>query len=175
MRSSGALRQPAYPSEGRAITVLRDIRDAIDDYVGRSRTVLEYGLGTKRLVDEAKKPGFSVDSWSPLAKLVATDEFERVGAFKEVMDWSTYVDFLTNWATSAEWECSLQRVTETPGVVFLELEERSRIGEFANVVNSLSVYEFTDAGKIRHIDLYLQMELPPTEMLKSFEGVEISE
>ena len=151
--------------------MLRDIRDVIDDYVGRPRTVLEYGLVTKRLVDEAKKPGFSVASWSPLAELVATDEFERVGAFKEVTDWSTYVDFLTNWATSSEWECSLRRVTETPGAVFLELEERSRIGEFANVVNSLSVYEFTDAGRIRHIDLYLQMERPPAEMLKSFEGL----
>ena len=155
--------------------MLRDIRDVIDDYVGRSRTVLEYGLAMKRMVDEAKKPGFSVDSWGPLAELLATDEFERVGAFKEVMDWSAYVDFLTNWATSSEWECSLRRVTETPGAVFLELEERSRIGEFANVVNSLSVYEFDDAGKIRHIDLYLQMELPPAEMLKSFDGVEVSE
>lgn len=58
--------------------------------------------------------------------------------------------------------------------MFLELEERSRIGEFDNVVNSLSVYEFTDAGRIRHIDLYLQMALSPAEMLKSFEGVEIS-
>ncbi len=155
--------------------MLRDVRDVIDDYAGRSRTVLEYALVTKRLVDEAKKPGFSVDSWAPLAELVATDEFERVGAFKEVMDWTGYVDFLTNWATSSEWECSLRRVTDTPDAVFLELEERSRIGEFENVVNSLSVYEFTDAGKIGHIDLYLQMALPPAEMLKSFDGVEISE
>ena len=155
--------------------MLRDIRDVIDDHVGHCRTVLEYGLIVKRLVDEAKTPGFSVDSWAPLAELVATDEFERVGAFKEVMDWPAYVDFLTNWAPSSEWESSLRRITETPGAVFLELEERSRIGEFANTVNSLSVYEFTEAGKIRHIDLYLQMELPPAEMLKSFDGVEISE
>lgn len=155
--------------------MLRDISEVIDDYAGRSRTVLQYGLTTKRLVDEAKKPGFSAESWAPLATLVATDEFERVGAFKEVMDWPAYVDFLTNWATSSEWECSLRRITETPDAVFLELEERSRIGEFANSVNSLSVYAFDDAGKIRHIDLYLQMELPPAEMLKSFERAETSE
>ena len=156
-------------------TQLADVADVIDDYAGRSRTVLEYCMVTKRLVDEAKTPGFSVDSWAPLAELVATDEFERVGAFKEVMKWNDYVDFLTSWATSSEWECSFKRITEADGVVFLELEERSRIGEFSNVVNSLSVYEFTDTGKIRHIDLYLQMAMPPGEMLKSFEGVEISE
>jgi hypothetical protein len=155
--------------------LLRDISDVIDDYTGRSRTVLEYGLTTKRLVDAAKQPGFSVDSWGPLAELVATEDFTRVGAFKEVMDWSAYVDFLTKWATSSEWECSLRRITETPEVVFLELEERSRIGEFANVVNSLSVYEFDDSGKIRRIDLYLQMELPPAEMLTSFDGVRLSD
>ncbi|WP_407687511.1 hypothetical protein [Mycobacterium sp. HUMS_1102779] len=154
---------------------MRDISEVIDDYAGRSRTVLQYGLTTKRLVDEAKKPGFSSESWAPLAALVATEEFERVGAFKEVMDWPAYVDFLTNWAMSSEWECSLRRITETPDAVFLELEERSRIGEFANSVNSLSVYAFDDAGKIRRIDLYLQMELPPAEMLKSFEGAETSE
>jgi hypothetical protein len=43
------------------------------------------------------------------------------------------------------------------------------------VVNSLSVYEFNDAGKIRHIDVYLQMALPDPDMLKGHEGVELSE
>jgi hypothetical protein len=122
-----------------------------------------------------RSPGSLSTAGRRWPELVATDEFERVGAFKEVMDWSAYVDFLTNWATSSEWECSLRRVTEPPGAVFLELEERSRIGEFDNIVNSLSVYEFTDAGKIRHIDLYLQMAFPLAEKLKSFEVVQISE
>jgi hypothetical protein len=59
--------------------------------------------------------------------------------------------------------------------VFLELEERSRVGDFSNIVNSVSVYEFTDAHKIRHIDLYLQMTPPQPEMLKSYEHVRIPE
>jgi hypothetical protein len=112
---------------------------------------------TKRLVDAAKLPGFSVDSWAPLAALVAIDAFERVGPFKEVMKWPAYVDFLTDWATSSEWECSFKRITETGGLVFLELEERSTIGDFSNSVNSLSVYEFDGSETIRHIDVYLQM------------------
>lgn len=148
---------------------LHDVGGIIDDYSGRRRTVLDYCVTTKHLVDEAKKPGFTAESWAPLAELVAVDEFERVGAFKEVMKWPDYVEFLTNWATSSEWECSFRRITESDGLVFLELEERSRIGDFSNVVNSLSVYEFDGAGRIRHIDLYLQMELPPGDMLKSFD------
>jgi hypothetical protein len=157
------------------VTARKDIRDVIDGYTGRARTVLYYSVVIKRLVDEAKKPGFSVDSWGPLAELVAVDEFERVGAFKEVMKWPDYVDFLTNWATSSEWQCSFKRITETHGLVFLELEERSKVGDFTSVVNSLSVYEFTDDDRIRHIDLYLQMKPPQPEMLKSSEGVELSQ
>ncbi len=167
------------PRKGRRVGVtakrLTDVADVIDDYAGRCRTVLDYSMIVKRFVDEAKTPGFSVDSWAPLAELVAVDEFERVGAFKEVVKWPDYVDFLTNWATSSEWECSFKRITETAGLVFLELEERSRIGDFSSAVNSLSVYEFTDAGQIRHIDLYLQMTPPQPEMLKSFEGVDLSQ
>jgi len=150
---------------------LKEISDVIGGYTGHSRKVLEYSLLMKRLVDEAKQPGFSAASWAPLAELLAVDEFERVGNFKEVMNWQDYVGFLTNWAVSSEWECSFKRVTESGGVVFLELEERSKTGEYRSVVNSMSVYEFNAAGKIRHIDIYLQMELPPLEMLKSYEGV----
>lgn len=153
---------------------LREISDVADDYTGRSRTVLEYSLLMKSLVDRAKQPGFTADSWSPLAELIATDDFVRVGNFKEVMNWTEYVDFLTNWASSAQWEGSFKRITETPGAVFLELEERSSVGDFSSVVNSVSVYEFDDNEKITRIDVYLQMALPENAMLGSYEDVQIS-
>jgi hypothetical protein len=150
---------------------LQEVSDIIGSYTGLPRKVLEYGQIMKRLVDSAKQPGFVVANWAPLAGLVAVDEFVRVGNFREVMNWQDYLTFLTSWATSAEWECSFKRITENRGVVFLELEERSKFGDFSSVVDSLSVYEFNSAGKIRHIDIYLQMELPRSEMLKSYEGV----
>ncbi|TDC88537.1 hypothetical protein [Actinomadura sp. 7K507] len=155
--------------------VLREISDVIDDYTGNSRAALEYGLTTKRIVDRAKQPGFSAESWAPLAALVAVDEFERVGNFKEVMTWNEYIGFLTTWAPSAQWDCSFKRVTETPGLVFLELEERATVGDHKNTVNSVSVYAFDDAGKIRHIDVYLQMALPEAGLLESYDGIKISD
>lgn len=149
--------------------VLQDVEEVIDGYSGRSRAVLEYSMVVKRVVAEAKKPGFSVESWAPLAKLVDVDEFRRVGAFKEVMNWTDYADFLTNWAVSSEWECSLRRLAESSGVVFLELEERLKMGDVSTVVNSSSVYEFNDAGKIQGVYVYLQMDPPQGDMLKSYE------
>jgi hypothetical protein len=151
-----------------------DVDEVIESYSGLSRAVLEYSRVTKRLVDEAKRPGFSTDSWSPLAELVDTDAFVRVGNFKEVMNWQEYVSFLTNWASSSEWECSFRRITEHGNLVFLELEERSRVGEFSNSVNSVTIYEFNATGQIARLDVYLQMALPDPDMLKSYEGVDIT-
>jgi len=150
---------------------MQDVDKVINDYSGRSRIVLDYSLIVKDIVDSAKKPGFSARSWEPLAALVETSSFQRVGNFKEVMSWDEYIGFLTQWAPTAQWECSFKRITEHGNLVFLELEERSRVGEYSNVVNSVSVYEFSKADKIEHIDVYLQMELPPPEMLQSYEGV----
>ena len=154
---------------------LRELEEVLDDYTGLSRKVLDYSLIMKRLVDRAKQPGFSVESWAPLAELVAIDDFERVGNFKEVMDWPDYVKFLTDWAMGSGWECSFKRITEKGDVVFLELEERIEAGDFSAVVNSASVYEFDGAGKIRHLDIYLQMAMPESGMLESYEGIQISE
>lgn len=129
---------------------------------GNVRTVLEYSEVMKRLVDEAKAPGFTVDSWAPLAAMVDVENFVRVGCFKEVVDWKQYAAILTQWATTSEWECSFKRVTEDAGRVFLELEERSKVGGNKDMVNSLTVYEFNAAGKLRHLDIYLQRAMDQT-------------
>jgi len=154
---------------------MSDIEDVIGQYTGLPRTVLEYGLVVQKLVTAAKDPGFGVHSWAPLGELVAVDDFVRVGNFKEVMNWQEYTSFLTGWAASAEWDCSLRRISQTGEVVFLELEERSQVGTFESVVNSLSVYEFSTDNLIRRIDVYLQMELPSPELLAGYDGVEISQ
>ena len=149
------------------------IEDVIGNYSGLSRKALEYTQTSKRLFEAAKQPGFSAESMASLAALVATERFERVGNFKEVMAWDDYVGFLTAWAPTAEWECSFKRVTEAPDLAILELEERTAAGEHRSVVNSVSVYEFDADGLIAHLDIYLQMPMPDPEMLKSYEGIGI--
>jgi hypothetical protein len=151
-----------------------DIDLVIDDYSGNRRAVLEYSRVVARLVQAAKEPGFGPDGWQPLADLIATDDFVRVGNFKEVMDWPQYAEFLTNWAGSAEWDCRFKRVSEAGGVVFLELEEFSRMGAFETAVNSVSTYEFDARGLITRIDVYLQMELPGSDLLEGLEGADIA-
>ena len=40
--------------------------------------------------------------WAPLAELVAVDDFERVGTFLEVQNWSQYTEMLTRWASATD-------------------------------------------------------------------------
>jgi hypothetical protein len=148
---------------------MKEVSEVVEQYSGLSRTVLQYSLIMKRLVDEAKRPGFSDSGWAPLAELVAVNEFQRVGNFLEVMTWPEYVSFLTKWAKGSEWEGSFKRISQSDNVVFLELEERSRVGSHTSVVNSCSIYEFNGAGKLRHLDIYLQMKPMPAEMLNAYE------
>jgi len=150
---------------------LTTVSDIINNYSGRRYKVLQYSLLMGDMVSQVKLPGFSASRWDVFSDLVTTSKFTRVGNFKETMNWQSYTEFLTRWAMSSEWSCSFKRISEYNGVVFLELEERSRTGDSTSVVNSLTVYEFDNDDRIIHLDVYLQMELPPIEMLQHYEGV----
>ena len=132
-----------------------------------SRIVLEYGTIMKRIIDhDSKQPGFNVDGWAELAAMVDTKNFVRVGNFLEVVNWDEYAEMLTNWAIGSQWEFSFRRITEVGNVVFQELEERSRFGDQRSVVNSVSVYEFDETNKIRHLAIYLQMDPASIDMAR---------
>lgn len=75
----------------------------------------------------------------------------------EVMDWTQYTGFLTQWAkASLGFDTVLRRISELPGLVYLELEERHTRPDGIASVHSLTVFEFNDDGKICHLDVYLQ-------------------
>src|SRR4051812_33915758 len=93
------------------------------------RAVLDYSLIFKRVLDRAKTAKLTPADWAPLENLIAVDEFERIGVYKEVYNWPQYREFLTEFATAAEWEGTFKRISEVPNLVFLELEERTRMGD----------------------------------------------
>jgi hypothetical protein len=118
-----------------------------------TRKVLEYEQAMKRLVPTIEAPA----DWAPLAEFVAVDTFERVGIFLEVQNWQQYTEMLTHWASATEtFETTVRRISELPGLVYFEIEERHFRGGDVHVVNSMTVFEFDEDGKIRHLDVYLQ-------------------
>jgi hypothetical protein len=123
-----------------------------------ARKVLEYSLIYKRVTDKAGSGTVAASDFDEIAQLIDVEAFERIGIAKEVMRWPEYAQFMADYANTSIWEGSFKRVTETPGLVFLELEERGgrSDGSESYVVNTLTVYEFNAAGKIKHLDVYLQ-------------------
>lgn len=120
-----------------------------------ARKVLDYTQTVKRLVSAPEAP----TDWAPLAEFVAVDEFERVGTFLEVQNWQQYTEMLTQWASASEgFETSVRRVSELARLVYYEIEERHTRGGNVHVVNSMTVFEFNEDGKILHINVYLQQQ-----------------
>jgi hypothetical protein len=118
-----------------------------------TRTILDYTGTIRRLEPTIKGPA----DWAPLAEFVAIDDFERVGTFLEVQTWQQYTGMLTQWASATDsFETTVRRVSELDGLVYFEIEERHFQGGRVHVVNSMTVFEFDEGGKIRHLDVYLQ-------------------
>lgn len=126
---------------------------ALEEGLGpHGRTVLAY----TRMVEERARGGNSPPDWKPLEALVAVDDFQRVGAYGERMNWREYVDFLGRWAGSTRFEAALHRLVEVGELVFQELTERHWHGEAFMEKEVLVVYAFDDRGRIRHIAVYEQ-------------------
>jgi hypothetical protein len=124
-----------------------------DDPRTLTATVMAYTETVARLVPVAR----SASDWDPLAAFVALEGFERVGTFLEVQNWTQYTEMLTGWASSIDsFETTVHRIGELPPVVYFEVEERHRRGDALTSVNSLTVFDFDEAGKIRRLEVFLQ-------------------
>lgn len=118
---------------------------------------LEYTDRIKRTVDAAKQPGFGESGWDELAALLDTENFERVGNDKVAMGWEVYRSLLTGWATTTDFWAEFRRVSEVGNLVFLELTEHNMpLGGAESVVNSLTSYEYDDAGRLLKLGIFLQ-------------------
>ncbi|WP_052223046.1 hypothetical protein [Novosphingobium malaysiense] len=95
--------------------------------------------------------------WEPLTEYIAKDEFKRVGAYLEELDWDQYCRFMTDWVGGGtRFEMTMFRITEAGRVVIQEIEERHYRGEDFIRKNVIALYVFNDQNKIVHLDIYEQ-------------------
>jgi hypothetical protein len=130
-----------------------------EDYKGLSRKVLQYSECFLRVVNKIKQPGFCQADWAPLEELVDVKNYRRMGVFltnrSEFSDWQQYKQLITQYGGMTTWEGTLRRMTELPGLVFLELEERNTRDGVTDVSNTVTIYEFNQAGKLIRLDVYV--------------------
>ncbi|MET0269421.1 MAG: hypothetical protein ABW173_03230 [Sphingomonas sp.] len=129
------------------------------DYTGLSRKVLRYSEAFNALIGRIREGAATDADWAPLEALVDTDAFERHGVFltaqAERFGWPTYRRYITDFGGHTAWEGTLRRITETPGRVILELEERNTTDGVTDRSNTVTIYEFDAAEKLRHLDVYV--------------------
>jgi hypothetical protein len=95
--------------------------------------------------------------WDPLMHLLDVDNFKRVGAYLEELDWADYKRFLTGWmAGGTRFEFTEFQISEVGNSVFQEIEERHWRGEQFIRKNVIAVYKFNDQHKLVHLDIYEQ-------------------
>lgn len=93
--------------------------------------------------------------WDPMRAYVS-DDFRRVGAYLEELNWDAYARFLTGWASDTRFEFTEFHISEVGNAVFQEIEERHFHGETFIRKNVIAVYRFNAAGRICHLDIYEQ-------------------
>lgn len=129
------------------------------EFTGLSRKVIEYSGAFSDIVETAKSRPLTDADWSTIEQLVATDTFERVGVFlgaqAEVIGWAKYKYYVSQYAAGTSWEGTLRHITEEPGRVILELEERNSRDGVTDVSNTVTVYEFDEQEKLRHLEVYV--------------------
>lgn len=132
---------------------------ASGQFNGLTRRVIEYSEAFARLVETAKRQPLAEGDWAEIERLVDVENYVRMGVFlgpqAEVIDWAKYKFYIAQYAAGSSWEGTLRHVTEQPGRVILELEERNARGGVTDVSNTVTIYEFDDADRIRHLDVYV--------------------
>lgn len=130
-----------------------------EGYKGLSRKVLQYSENFLRIVNKIKKPDFRASDWAALEELVDVKNFQREGVFLtntvEVSNWSQYKQLLTEYGGATAWEGTLRRITEVPGLVFLELEERNTRDGVTDIANTVTIYEFNQDSRLCKLHVYV--------------------
>jgi len=120
------------------------LRKIVDAFVAAQGRVLATGV---------KSP----EDWAPMAQYLAVDEFKRVGAYLEELDYAAYCAFLTSWASGGtRFEMTEFHSTEVGNALFQEIEERHYRGDTFIRKNVIAVYRFNADNKIVHLDIYEQ-------------------
>jgi hypothetical protein len=130
-----------------------------ENYKGLSRKVLQYSAGFLEVINKLKQPGFTDAAWAPLEQIVDVENYQREGVFLtpqvEVSNWQQYKQLITQYGGTTSWEGTLRRITETPGLVFLELEERNTRDGVTDVSYTVTIYEFNKADKLCKLHVYV--------------------
>lgn len=128
-------------------------------FTGLTQKVIAYGEAFEGVIAKAKQGPLTAADWAPLDALVDPASWERVGVFLtpevETIGWDTYKDIITRYGAATVWDGTLRRITENGNAVIQELEEYNTREGATSVARTVTVFEFDSAGRIVHLDVYV--------------------
>lgn len=128
-------------------------------FTGLSRKVLQYSEAFALLMKTAHARPLTEADWAPVERIVDTKTFRRVGVFTssqaEEIGWPQYKTYISRYGAGSTWEGTLRHITEKPGRVIMELEERTGPTGPTGAANTVTIYEFNKAGKLARLDVYV--------------------
>lgn len=119
---------------------------ATDQLGPLTQIALQWARGIE---ERATGQGVTQADWEELSDCIAVNEFKRVGAYLEELNWPEYLKFMTEWAGGG---------TRFETTVFQEIEERHFRGNEFIRKNVIAVYRFNQDNKICHLDIYEQAQ-----------------
>jgi hypothetical protein len=124
----------------------------------RTRLALSFCELGERLSKLPGKTELTDADCAPLADLVATDQFRRVGIWREEQSWPEYLAYMKAWAGKTALRTELRRVNEAGAHVFVEMAEYIVRGDVESSKNSMMVFTFDDGNRICGLNVYEQNE-----------------
>ena len=106
------------------------------------------------IAGRAMLPEHTAAAWNELTPLVATDEFLLVGRSKQKLDWPAAISGMDRWARATVFSSTVRRLEEVDRLVFMELDERTTVEGQTTSHQTMTVYEFDAAGKLRRLDAF---------------------
>ena len=129
-------------SSTRGKRLIKIVRDWADIYEG--------------ICKRSKHAKIAAADFDPIAALVATEDFLRIGVFKDEADWPLCLEKYVQFAGTSLWSGKVRYINTVGNIVFQELEETITRPNGENVIYTMSVFEFNDDDKVRTLRVYMQ-------------------
>ena len=108
--------------------------------------------------------------FDPIADLISTDEFLRIGIYKDEADWPLCLQKYVQFAGTSLWSGRLRYINTVGDFVFQELEETITREQGENVIYTMSVFEFNRDDKVKALRVYMQQAPDVENVLISGSG-----
>ncbi len=120
------------------------------------KIVRQWGADYARITRDTLDRPCTPEDFDPITNVIDTQNFTRIGVFKDEADWPLCLEKYLQFAGTSVWTGKLRYINAVNNIVFQELEETITRPHGENVIYTMSVFEFNDDDKVTALRVYMQ-------------------